>query len=259
MAATSDRARLSPTSTSVFSGFSRDKTHRALHSARMRRFIPLLLLGMTAIAAFIFVPDAGWSSLVRHYDQLHGWVAGHPAAAHALFVATYSLATVLSLPHAALMTIAGGLLFGTLVGFILAVLGATLGASLLLLIVRQAFDATTLHDRIPDRVRTRLARDGFLYLLALRFTPVLPFWVVNLAAAAVGMRLSVFVPATLIGIAPVSFILSWSGARISVVLAQGGTPDFAALFTPRFLLPLLALSAASLAPIWLRRHPGVHA
>jgi len=43
-----------------------------------------------------------------------------------------------------------------------------------------------------DRVRPGLERDGFSYMLALRRLPVVPFWLVNLALALVGMRLGSF-------------------------------------------------------------------
>lgn len=225
----------------------------------MRRLVLPLLLLILAMAAWFFLPQIGWNGLARHQEGLLAWVSAHPWKARGLFLLAYLLTTALSLPHATLMTVAGGLLFGPVGGCILTILGATAGASILLLILRHAVGGTVLRRRIPPHVRERLARDGFLYLLALRFAPVVPFWVVNLAAAAVGMRLAVFIPATLIGISPASFILSWMGAGIGGLLARGATPDLAVLLAPRFLLPMLALSALSLLPAWLRRRPAAHA
>jgi uncharacterized membrane protein YdjX (TVP38/TMEM64 family) len=108
-------------------------------------------------------------------------------------------------------------------------------------------------------VQERLARDGFLYLLALRLVPLVPFWIVNLAAAVAGIRLAVFIPATLIGIVPASFILSSIGSGVGGILAEGRTPDLSVLFGPRILLPLLGLAALSLLPILLRRRVGAQA
>jgi uncharacterized membrane protein YdjX (TVP38/TMEM64 family) len=88
--------------------------------------------------------------------------------------------------------------------------------------------------------------------------PLFPFWLVNLAAAVVGMRLTVFVPATLIGIAPTSFILSSIGAGIGTILAEGGTPDLSILFSARILLPLAGLAVLSLLPAIFRRRKGAH-
>ena len=104
-----------------------------------------------------------------------------------------------------------------------------------------------------------MARDGFSYLLALRLLPLFPFWVVNLAAAVAGIHLRVFIPATFLGIAPASFVMSSIGAGVGTILAEGRTPDLSILFSPRILLPLLGLAVLSLLPAVLRRRPGAPA
>ena len=227
----------------------------------MRRFLPLLLLAALAIAGFVLVHDIGWDSLARHQAGLHDWVGAHPVLSAGIYLIAYIATAALSLPHAAIITVAGGLLFGTIVGGALTITGATIGASILLLVVRSAFAQTLDHNRhrIPETVRNRLATDGFSYLLALRFLPLVPFWMVNLAAAVVGIRLAVFVPATLIGIAPASFILSSIGAGVGSILAEGKSPDLSVLFSPRILLPFVGLALLSLLPALFRRRPGAHA
>ena len=103
------------------------------------------------------------------------------------------------------------------------------------------------------RIRPGIERDGFLYLLALRLVPVFPFWLVNLVAAASGMRVLPFALATVLGIIPGTFVYAWVGAGLANVLAGvlagGGTPDVARIFSPRVLLPLLALAALTLLPV----------
>jgi uncharacterized membrane protein YdjX (TVP38/TMEM64 family) len=223
----------------------------------MRRFLPLLILIVLAVAGFFLLRGFGWDSLARHQGQLTGWVRLHPLESAALFVAAYVATAALSLPQGALLTVAGGLLFGTVLGCALTVTGATIGASILLVVVRSAF-AQTLErhrDRIPEQVQTRLARDGFSYLLALRLVPLFPFWVVNLAAAVAGIRLAVFVPATFLGIAPASFVLSSIGSGVGTILAEGRTPDLSVLFSAHILLPLLGLALLSLLPALIRRRP----
>jgi uncharacterized membrane protein YdjX (TVP38/TMEM64 family) len=164
-------------------------------------------------------------------------------------------------PNAGALTIAGGLLFGKFLGFALTVIGGTIGACILLLIVRSAFvNSLGRHRaRIPEAVRNRLAMDGFSYLLALRLVPLFPFWLVNLAAAVAGIRLAVYIPATLLGIAPATFILSSIGAGVGTILAEGKTPDLSILFSPGILLPLAGLAVLSLLPVLFRRRKGAHA
>ncbi len=74
----------------------------------------------------------------------------------------YILTAALSLPQGALLTVVGGWLFGAVAGWVLTVTGATIGASVLLVVVRSAF-AQTLErhrHRIPAAIQQRLERDG---------------------------------------------------------------------------------------------------
>jgi uncharacterized membrane protein YdjX (TVP38/TMEM64 family) len=227
----------------------------------MRRFLPLLVLVVLAAAGFILLHGIGWDSLARHQGMLTGWVAAHPVGSAGLYLLAYILTAALSLPQAAVLSVAGGLLFGAVLGCVLTVVGATIGASILLVVVRTAF-AQMLdrhRHRIPAQVQDRLTRDGFSYLLALRLVPLFPFWIVNLAAAVADIRLVVFFPATLLGIAPASFVLSSIGAGVGTILAEGRTPDLSVLFSARILLPLAGLAVLSLLPALLRRRPGANA
>jgi uncharacterized membrane protein YdjX (TVP38/TMEM64 family) len=94
--------------------------------------------------------------------------------------------------------------------------------------------------------------------LAIRLVPVVPFWVVNLAAALCGMRLRHFVAATAIGIMPATFVLASIGAGVGGELSKGETPNPRLLLTWPVLGPLLALAVLSVTPViwrkWRTRH-----
>jgi uncharacterized membrane protein YdjX (TVP38/TMEM64 family) len=198
--------------------------------------------------------------LAQNQALLNDWVTAHRWLAPCLFVAAYTASVTLSLPQAALLTMAGGLLFGTLAGGALAVSGATIGAVLLFLIARSAV-AGPLAARggaALTKLREDLQRNGFSYLLAIRLIPVVPFWLVNLAAALCGMRLSQFAIATFIGIIPATFVIASIGAGVGGVLARGQRPDLSLVFSWPVLGPLLALAMLSLTPViwrkWRTRH-----
>lgn len=225
--------------------------------SRLRRVLPLLLL-LVAFAA-LWLSGAtdrlSWAELGRQQEALHDWVEASPLLAGGLYVALYTAVVALSLPQAVVVTIAGGLLFGTLVGGALAVTGATAGAVILFLIARSA-----LGDNLSRRggaflqtVRVGLQRDGFNYLLAIRLVPVFPFWLVNLGAALGGMRLLPYAVATLIGITPGTFVFASIGAGIGSILATGGRPDLSIVLSLPVLGPLLGLAVLSLLPIAWRR------
>ena len=186
-------------------------------------------------------------------DRLGRLASGHRAVA--LYLLIYAATVLLSLPEAAVVTVAGGLLFGTLSGGILAVLGSSAGAIALFLAVRyQLADAIAARrGKFLDAVRQSLRRDGFSYLLAIRLVPAFPFWLVNLAAALSGMRLLPYAAATVLGIMPATFIYASIGAGLGDVLSAGGRPDLAVIFSPRILAPLVGLAVLSLLPVAWRR------
>lgn len=228
----------------------------------LRRFWPLALLFAAIAAAWAcgLTQHISWAALARHQAVLVTWVASHPVAAPLLYMLIYAAAVLLSVPEAAVLTVAAGLLFGTLSGGILAVLGSSAGAVALFLAVRSqlAGAIAARRGRLLDAVRTTLRRDGFSYLLAIRLVPAFPFWLVNLGAALSGMRLLPFAAATVLGIMPATFIYASIGAGLSDVLSSGGSPDLALIFSPHILGPLVGLAALSLLPVAWRRwkRPG---
>jgi len=225
--------------------------------SRMRRLLPVVIV-LIVIAALWYSGVAerlNWAELGRQQDALRGWVDANPVLAGALYLVLYAAIVALSMPQAVVVTIAGGLLFGTLVGGILAILGATTGAIILFLIARSALGDSLARKggTFLRTVRDGLERDGFNYLLAIRLIPAFPFWLVNLAAALGGMRLAPYAAATLLGIAPATFVFASIGAGIGSILAAGGRPDLSVVLSPTILGPLIGLAALSLLPIAWRR------
>jgi uncharacterized membrane protein YdjX (TVP38/TMEM64 family) len=226
-----------------------------------RLIAPIILIALIAAVWVLGLTDRlSWSGLARNQALLHEWVEAHPWLAPCIFVVAYAASVALSLPQATLLTMAGGLLFGTAAGGALAVIGATIGAILLFLIARSAV-AGSMAARggaALAKLREDLQQNGFSYLLAIRLIPVVPFWLINLAAALCGIRLSQFAAATFIGIIPATFVIASIGAGLGGVLARGERPDLRVLVAWPVLGPLLALAMLSLTPViwrkWRTRH-----
>ena len=223
----------------------------------LRRFWPpLLLLAAIAVAWASGVSRLiSWDTLARHQLELAVWVDTHPILAPSLYIVAYAVVVALSLPEAAVVSVAGGLLFGTLLGGTLAIVGSTIGAIVLFLAIRHhlAHAVAARGGRLIDRIRMALARDGFSYLLAIRLVPAFPFWLVNLAAGLSGMRLLPYVSATVLGVIPATFVYTSIGAGVGKVLAEGGAPDLGVIFSPGILVPLVGFAALSLLPVAWRR------
>ena len=227
----------------------------------LRRFWPLLpLLALLAGASALGLrEELDWGRLAARQAGLQALIETHPIAMAAGFVALYAGCVAVSFPVAVVLTVASGLLFGPGLGTALTVTGSTTGSVVIFLAARGAL-APMLARQVGTRLdgfRRGLARNAFSYILACRLIPVIPFWLVNLAPALLGARLAPFALATFIGIIPASAVYASLGAGVGTILAAGGQPDLAIIFTPPILLPLLGLAALALLPaIWKARTRG---
>ena len=231
----------------------------APHPLSIRRFVPLALL---VLAGALFFTLEGhrylsFTALAEHRERLCEFVAHGGVGAAIAFVLVYAGLVALSVPASALLTMTSGFLFGPWLGTLYALIGATIGATVVFIAARAGLAG--LVERAGPRVRRLEAgfrEDALSYLLVLRLVPIFPFWLVNLAAGVGGLRIWVYVLATFFGMAPTSFIYASLGNGLGEVLAQGRHPDLGVLFRPSVLLPILGLAALALLPVFYKRRRG---
>lgn len=226
----------------------------------LRRFGPLVLIGVAAVA--IFASGLGkhlsLHELAQRRAALAVLTAAHPLASLAAYVAIYVAALSLSLPVALVLTLSGGLLFGPWLGGAAADIGCALGSSVIFLVCRTAI-GDALRGRagsMIERVQKGVKDDAFAYVVALRLTPIAPLWLVNLALGFVDIPLATYFWATLLGAAPASLIYAGLGAGLTRLLASGRRIEAADLATPQVVLPLAGLGLMTLGAVWLRHRRG---
>ena len=224
------------------------------------RFGPalLVLLAIVILLRSGLVGLLSIDSLKASRGTLLAFVHAHRAGSLLLYLAVYVTTVALSLPTALVLTLTGGFLFGVWLGGPTAALGCTLGAVVVFLITRlTAGDAV--ESRTGPRVRAlaeEIKKDAFFYLLTLRLVPVMPFWLTNVAAGLIAIRVSTFAAATLIGILPVSLIYAGVGSGLGAMFDSGQPLSLHALITPRVLVPLAGLAVLSVLPILYQRWRG---
>ncbi|MEO3427525.1 TVP38/TMEM64 family protein [Pelagibius sp. CAU 1746] len=225
-----------------------------VRGAAWRRFLPLLAL---AAGLLVFLALGGHryvalDILEEHREALLALVADHAVLAPLVFIGAYAVMAAFSIPGAAIMTVAGGFLFGILGGAACSVVGATLGAIALFLAARTALGGL-LRDRAGaavNRMSAGFRENALSYLLVLRLIPLFPFWLVNLVPALVGVPLKVFALGTFVGIIPGSLVYAAVGNGLGAFFEAGETADIeSALYQPEVLLPIVALVVLSLAPV----------
>ena len=149
----------------------------------MRRLAPLigLVLVMALFFGLGFDRYVSLDLLRNNRELLTGFVADHYLLAALAFIAVYAMVTGLSVPGAAVLTLSGGFLFGSLGGTVCAVIGATTGATALFWVARTAFgDALRVRAGKAWSDARRVSPDAFNFLLFLRLVPAFPFFIVNL-------------------------------------------------------------------------------
>ena len=211
-------------------------------AALLKRFWPLLLIaaGLVLVFSLGLHRYLSFGVLRDNRADLVAWVAAMGPLAVLAFIGAYVAVVTLSLPGGAVMTMAGGFLFGAVWGSLWVVIEATIGASLLVLAAR-----TSLGEPLRARAGPSLARmaegfraNAFSYLLFLRLVPAFPFFLVNLAPAFLGVPLGTYVLATFIGIMPATFVFASVGAGLGSVFDAGGDFTPAGILTPQVLLAL---------------------
>jgi uncharacterized membrane protein YdjX (TVP38/TMEM64 family) len=223
------------------------------HVISARRLIPLGLLVVAGIA-FILAGGHKYLSFValsENRDWLCSLVKSSGIVAALLYVAVYGLLVALSVPGAAVLTIAGGFLFGTWLGALCAVIGATLGATMIFVAARAGLGGLAQRaGRFIGKLEAGFRADAFNYLLVLRLVPIFPFWLVNLVPALVGVRLPTYVLATFLGIIPGTFVYASIGNGLGDVVEE---PDLRILFKPSLLVPIVGLALLALIPVGYKR------
>jgi uncharacterized membrane protein YdjX (TVP38/TMEM64 family) len=222
-------------------------------SSSIRRFGPVLVLAAGLILFFVLGLDRylSFEALQENREWLRVQVEANEALAAATLIAVYAVVVAFSLPAGAVLTIAAGFLFGTVVAASCVVVGATLGATAVFLAARTAF-ADLLRAKAGAgmrRMETGFRENAWNYLLMLRLIPIFPFWLVNLVPAFLGVSLRTYVLATLIGIIPGTVVYASLGNGLGAIFAAGQTPDLGIIFNPEVLLPILALAALAALPV----------
>lgn len=222
-------------------------------TARWRRRLPLAALAAGLVLFFALDIDGllTFDTLREHRADLAAWVADHRIAAALAYVLAYAVLVAFSLPLATLATLAGGLLFGAVLGTVLTVLGATIGAIAVFLAARSALGDVlrARADSFLGRMEAGFRRNAVSYLLVLRLVPVFPFWLVNIAPAIFKVPLRTYAITTFLGIIPGTAVYCSVGAGLGGVFDRNQAPDLKVIFEPQVLLPILALAALSLVPM----------
>jgi len=223
----------------------------------LKRTWPILIIFIFFVFYFYFGLDEyiSFKTLQKHHKELHQWTMTHYPLAVLVYAFFYITAVTISIPGAAILTLAGGYLFGIIQGTIIVVFSATIGASLLFVAVQTSM-GPWLEEKTSNwlkRLRKGFQENAFYYLLTLRLIPLVPFWVLNIVPALLGMNWKSYVSATALGIIPGSLIYVMLGNGLSYIFASGKEPNYTIIFSPPLLIPILGLALLALLPVLYKK------
>ncbi|MGL4437611.1 MAG: FAD-dependent oxidoreductase, partial [Giesbergeria sp.] len=211
--------------------------------------IALLLALAALVAAFFALGGPKWltlEGLKSGLDQFAAWKSNSPLALGLAFGAVYVLVTALSLPGAAILTLAAGAIFGLFWGTVIASFASTLGATLAFWSARYLL-RDWVQSRFGDRLKPineGVARDGAFYLFTLRLVPVFPFFLINLLMGLVPMRALTFYAVSQVGMLAGTLVYVNAGTQLAQIDSLAGivSPGVAVSFALLGVFPLIAKS-----------------
>jgi uncharacterized membrane protein YdjX (TVP38/TMEM64 family) len=214
--------------------------------------IVITLAGILVVTLFFYFDLQHFltlAALKANRQTLLNYYAVHKLIMVAGFMAIYIVQTTLSLPGAAILSLAAGAIFGTVLGTFCAIVAATIGATLAFLVTRYLLRDAVLNKfgSKLEGMNRELEERGFNYLLFLRLVPVFPFFLINLAAGLTRLPLRTFFFGTMLGIIPGGFVYVNAGASLATIDSLSG------IASPRVLGSFALLGLFALVPVLYNR------
>lgn len=222
----------------------------------LRKVLLLLAVIAGAVAFFAFDLDRFFNlAYLKDSQQRLGQLyAERPLTVTLAYFVAYVAVTALSLPGAAIMTLAGGAVFGVVWGTVVVSFASTVGATLAMLTARYLLRESVQQRFGPrlDDIQRGIEKDGAFYLFSLRLIPVVPFFALNLLMGLTRMRTWTYFWVSQIGMLAGTVAYVNAGTQLARIDSLGGILS-PALLGSFVLLGLLPLIVRKLLDAWQRR------
>ncbi len=195
---------------------------------------------------FIFDLDRYFSldTLKIELDRLQAYYQANKILTIGIYMVVYIVMTAMSLPGAAVLTLAGGAVFGIFTGVLIVSFASTIGATLAFLFSRYLF-----RDWVQARFSAKITainagikKEGGLYLFTLRLVPVFPFFMINLVMGLTPISTGLFYLVSQIGMLPGTIVYINAGTQLAKIDALGGilSPNILFAFVLLGLFPIVS-------------------
>jgi dihydrolipoamide dehydrogenase len=200
----------------------------------------LVALLLLLVAAF-FIFDLGrfltLDYLKSQQSAFDTYYAEHTGKTLLIYFLIYIAVTALSLPGAAVMTLAGGALFGFWAALLVVSFASSIGATLAFLVSRFLL-REWVQARFGDKlgaINAGVEREGALYLFSLRLVPLFPFFVINLVMGLTPMKSRTFYGVSQVG------MLAGTAVYVNAGTQLGGLTSAAGILSPGIIISFVIL------------------
>ncbi|WP_379544577.1 FAD-dependent oxidoreductase [Psychrobacter sp. R86515] len=194
-----------------------------------RIFLILLIL---ILAASFFYFDLNQlltlDGLKGSMAQFNEYKAQSPLLIIGGFFLLYVVVTALSLPGAAILTLAAGALFGLVQGLLVASFASSIGATIAFLASRYLL-RDTIKQRFPERlaaIDAGVEKEGGFYLFTLRLVPIFPFFLINLLMGVTSIKTWTYYWVSQIGMLAGTFVFVNAGTQLAQIDSLSGILSF---------------------------------
>ena len=214
----------------------------------------VILFGAVAVM-FLILQFSGLSSALSleniqaNGEKLKGFSDGHYVTSVLGYVLLYVLVAAFSIPGAAVLTLAGGFLYGFIAAGLYVNAGATAGALGAFLFARYVAGESlqAKYSLQLERFNAEFERNGARYLIVLRLIFVFPFFLINLMAGLTRVRVKTFLWTTSLGILPGSLIFAFAGQEI------GNISSMREILRGPVVFAFILLAAFAITPVIIEK------
>jgi uncharacterized membrane protein YdjX (TVP38/TMEM64 family) len=193
--------------------------------AIQKAIIVIVIIGLVAVfKIFDLEQYLSLSYLKASQERFALLYVDHRASVIAGYMVIYIIATALSLPGAAILTLAGGALFGLWVGTLLVSFASTIGATLACFFARfllQNWVQGKFGDHLA-KVNEGIDKEGAFYLFTMRLIPAFPFFVINLVMGLTKMPLRTFYWVSQVGMLAGTLVYVNAGKELAKIDSLSG-------------------------------------
>ena len=211
-----------------------------------KKILIFIFIALVFIVVFNYDEVLSFNLIKQKYGDIQLLINDRYLFYYLLFFLGYIVVTALALPISLLKTLLAGALFGLLPGVILTSFASTIGSTLCFLISRYLFKDIfqEKYKKYLVKVNLGIKKEGLLYLLFLRLSPIFPFFLINLTFGLTQMKWTNFYWISQLGMLPATILFVNAGNQLSQI---NNLEDILTIKV------IVSLSAIGLLPIVTKR------